>query len=148
MGGTYQANPHTNIRTLDQTSTIPYRHPYDIHFQPCHGWTRAITLLDDHRLFRRFPQFASWTKADHVREALYAKATARALDVARIELSTRALSDYGDQGPDISGCVRDHFPTEVQDTLRTLAHKAAREIARSATHWKAAGRTMATWRRL
>jgi hypothetical protein len=32
-----------------------------------------------------------------------------------------ALETYGDHGPDISGCGREHFPHEVKAQLRNLA---------------------------
>lgn len=32
-----------------------------------------------------------------------------------------ALETYGPQGPDVSGCGRDHFPTCTKDYLRSLA---------------------------
>lgn len=33
----------------------------------------------------------------------------------------RALANYGEQGPTVSGCVRAHFPDGVKDMLRWLA---------------------------
>lgn len=32
-----------------------------------------------------------------------------------------ALAAFGDHGPNISGCGRDHFPADVKDRLRALA---------------------------
>lgn len=40
---------------------------------------------------------------------------------AHSELAQSALDTWGDHGPLISGCVRDHFPAQVKDTLRDLA---------------------------
>lgn len=37
-----------------------------------------------------------------------------------------ALSRYGDHGPQISGCVRDHFPDFVKRDLRFWAHEVSR----------------------
>lgn len=125
-----------------------YTHPYDLRFKPCRGWTRAITLLDDHRLFRSLPQFATWTKADHVREAEYAlRASVRVYEVYYATVRD-AEQTYGNHGPLISGIVRDHFPEELKDTLRELCRRGNRERNRSYTHWRAAGRTVGTWRRL
>ena len=47
-------------------------------------------------------------------------------DAARIsrEYTTaraQALADYGDHGPEISGCVREHFPECTKGYLRALA---------------------------
>ena len=39
----------------------------------------------------------------------------------------RALANYGDHGPDVSGCVRDHFPERVKSELRELAKLVTRE---------------------
>jgi len=36
---------------------------------------------------------------------------------AHSDLSLHALERYGDHGPLISGCVRDHFPDEIKDKL-------------------------------
>ena len=36
-----------------------------------------------------------------------------------------ALATYGAHGPDISGCVRDHFPQSTKDYLRSLARNTA-----------------------
>lgn len=44
------------------------------------------------------------------------------------------LKVFGDQGPAISGCVRDHFPTDRKDTLRHLARLVAQSSDRA---WKA-----------
>ncbi len=33
-----------------------------------------------------------------------------------------AMAKYGDHGPDISGCVRNHFPENIKNQLRGLAH--------------------------
>lgn len=41
-------------------------------------------------------------------------------------LARRALTEYGDHGPLISGCVRDHFPEWVKDGLRALARDVTR----------------------
>lgn len=41
------------------------------------------------------------------------------------EESAKALEKYGDHGPGISGCVRDHFPDEVKEDLRRLAMAVA-----------------------
>ena len=58
-------------------------------------------------------------------------------------LAKEALTLYGDHGPAISGCVRDHFPDDVKNHLRELAracssasengHKARPRYARKAS---------------
>jgi hypothetical protein len=37
--------------------------------------------------------------------------------------AARAFKQYGDHGPAISGCVRDHFPARVREQLRELARR-------------------------
>jgi hypothetical protein len=44
---------------------------------------------------------------------------------AHSALAQQALRDYGSHGPDISGCVREHFPEQVKETLRRLAREAS-----------------------
>jgi len=45
------------------------------------------------------------------------------------EEAAEALRTYGAHGPDIAGCVRDHFPQSTRDHLRSLARDAARMAA-------------------
>lgn len=45
---------------------------------------------------------------------------------AHSKLAEWALKRFGDHGPGISGCVRDHFPGPLKDHLRHLAKEAAR----------------------
>lgn len=62
-------------------------------------------------------------------------------------LARDALLVYGNHGPDISGCVRDHFPDNVKDLLR----ESAREVSRACDAAYAARPSrvhMATMRRL
>lgn len=144
-----RANPETAVRRLpDDSGIVPYLDPYAVRFKPCYGWTRAITLLDDPRLFSRFPQFRAWSKVDHLRESAYARTVASELESTYGRLVSAALDTYGDHGTLISGCVQDHFPEVVKDTLRTLAYRASKEFSRSLTHWYAAGRRSSTWRKV
>ena len=39
------------------------------------------------------------------------------------EFAASQLRVFGDHGAPISGCVRDHFPEDRKDTLRTLARQ-------------------------
>lgn len=54
---------------------------------------------------------------------LSARCFADACRVSRehTELARAAMLKYGDHGPDISGCVREHFPENVKNELRLLA---------------------------
>lgn len=51
--------------------------------------------------------------------ALFAMACAASREHDR--LTRHAMTTYGDYGPLISGCVREHFPDPVREALRTLA---------------------------
>lgn len=57
-------------------------------------------------------------------------------------LTRHALHAFGDHGPVVSGCVRDHFPDAVKNELRALAKHVgecstrARVVAPSRTHEK------------
>jgi hypothetical protein len=44
-----------------------------------------------------------------------------ACSIAHDKAAALALTQYGDHGPNIAGCVRDHFPADVKDHLRGLA---------------------------
>lgn len=69
------------------------------------------------------------------------------------ELAAKALAIYGDHGPLISGCIRDHFPEDTKANLRfwarsvskhsDLAHAAKPKRIRRATII-ALGRAVAT----
>ena len=38
-------------------------------------------------------------------------------------IAAEALAEHGDHGPQISGCVRDHFPEATKDELRGWARR-------------------------
>lgn len=46
------------------------------------------------------------------------------------KMAKDALKEFGSHGPDISGCVRDHFPEHVKNQLRDLARKASASVNR------------------
>ena len=58
-----------------------------------------------------------------------------------------ALRDYGDHGPQISACVRDHFPEGVKDELRRLAY-AVRDFSDKAWQLRPRGVRASTMRAL
>lgn len=51
---------------------------------------------------------------------------AHACDISRyyVRAAAYALKTYGAHGPDVSGCVRDHFPEGAKNHLRALAGSA------------------------
>ena len=57
---------------------------------------------------------------EHFRRACFASKL-------HITSAEQALALYGDHGPQISGCVRDHFPEDVKDHLRALAREVTAE---------------------
>lgn len=44
---------------------------------------------------------------------------------AHDNLASIALRQYGNHGPQISGCVRSHFPKPIKDELRALAQRVS-----------------------
>lgn len=63
------------------------------------------------------------------------------------ELARKALQRYGNHGPDISGCVRDHFPEAVKAELRLVAHNVS-AFSDAAWHHKPRGVRLTTMRAL
>ena len=64
------------------------------------------------------------TRPDLQRAAeLFADACRMSMDHTRA--ASDALAIYGAHGPDISGCVRDHFPDGTKDHLRALARNVS-----------------------
>src|SRR5690606_37887094 len=65
-----------------------------------------------------------------------ATSLARVLEASRIhsELAALALARHGDHGPQISGCVRDHFPEDTKAVLRIHARQVTElcELAHAA----------------
>lgn len=45
---------------------------------------------------------------------------------AHTALTEKACREYGDYGPQISGCMRDHFPQELKKRLVRLARAVTR----------------------
>lgn len=143
--------PSTNAQT-QHAPAVPHAHggytdPYSVKFKgDALGWNRLITLQDDHRLFKRLPQFAHWTKADHIRASETARAMANVLRAAHLQLVQFGCREYGMNGPIISAGFHDDWPGELKTTVRSLAHKYDRQMAISLTHWRAAGKTHKTWK--
>ena len=63
------------------------------------------------------------------------------------EEAAKALQKYGDHGPLVSGCVRDHFPADVKAALRRFAAQVTfnSDLAYSA---RPKGSRLATMRQL
>jgi len=67
---------------------------------------------------------------------------------AHSALASLALDQYGDQGSPIAGVVRDHFPVDVKDRLRSLALEVGQLLDDSKDSWKKARKHLRTWIRL
>lgn len=112
-------------------------------------WNGPISVRQDHRVFTRLPEFASWSRSQHAKAALAAAYASQHTTQQYLAAVKDTLAIYGDgSGVLISGIVRDHFPKPVKDRLRLLAHYATEQSDLSASHWQAAGRRLATWRRM
>jgi hypothetical protein len=130
------------LRQARENEPDPYRRRFAVR-----GWNVAVTVCEEHRLFRALPEFRGWTKDRHQRMADEYATLSRVTDQMYGALTTMMVCTYGDgNGNLISGCYRDHFPHAVKDDLRHLAHTATDYRSRSSAHWRAAGRTMQTWR--
>lgn len=113
------------------------------------GWTGPVSVLQDHRLFKRLPEFAHWTKGDHHGAAIASLHAAERMQEEYARAIDRALAVYGDgSGVLVSGVYRGHFPEVEKDRLRMLAREVTELRDRSLAHWRAAGRRVETWRGL
>lgn len=145
--------PSTNANTIvfpavpPPTSFGGYSNPYDVKFKGRWGWTRSITLRDEYRLFKLIPQFAHWTKQDHIRASELSRTIAEMHLATRNALSAFGSQIYGMNGPLISGGFHDDWPNELKDRLRSLSWQVTRQSDISLSHWRAAGRTTKTWRK-
>lgn len=57
----------------------------------------------------------------------------RACEASRLhrDMSKMAFDYYGNHGPQISGCVRDHFPEQIKNDLRNLARRVSDEMVKA-----------------
>ena len=129
------------IRGARATERDPYRRKFT---SP--RWTRLVTVLDEPRLMNRLPEFAEFDKARHMEVSREYLELAHAYQDIVAILTDRAFQLYGDHGPLISGCVREHFPDATKDVLRVHNHGASDFASKSLTHWLAAGKHLAMWR--
>lgn len=76
--------------------------------------------------------------------AAYMFSAACAASRAHSALAGYALKAYGSTGPQISGCVRDHFPEQIKNALRLLAAEvtARSDAAYNARPWGVRSTTM------
>lgn len=130
---------HTHTDTLNRD---PYRRSFSVP-----KWSRAVRVTDEPRLFRRLPEFATWTKDRHYQMALEYLAIAGATRRMYQDAIDLACELYGNgTGILISGIYRDHFPEPMKVSLRVLARELSESHDRSLAHWLASGRRVHTWR--
>lgn len=110
-------------------------------------WSRVVTMAQVPEIMRAETR-GQFMKAEHARAAIAWLDVARDARIGWQDAVYRALQQYGDHGPLISGIYRDHFPAEVKDELRTLARLQTFAEDASVAHWiGGAGRRIETWRR-
>lgn len=100
----------------------------------------AVNATDARKWFNRNPAFASWSKEQHLAEAFRLHALAEQAQRAFAAAADSALATYGSHGALISGAVREHFPTDVKDQLRFLAHARSELDSAAFAHWYASGK--------
>lgn len=109
-------------------------------------WNVPVNALHEPRILRHLPEFATWTRADHTRRARQLSTLLDTLEEEFDRATTCALRDYGDDGPLIAGCVREHFPEHIKSTLRDLASAKGDVRDAAYAHWRVAGRARHTFR--
>lgn len=123
------------------TSLPAYHRPV-----PMPKWNGLVTVTQEPRAFKRLPEFAGWTKAEHLYASETARAAGEAMQDSWHEAVNLATARFGSHGSLISGVYRDHFPESVKAQLRTLAQEAGFWAGVSLAHWIAGGRRVGTWR--
>src|SRR5687767_14966046 len=94
----------TVIRSARDQEQNPYRRLFTYP-----KWNRLVRVTDQHQLFGRLPEFATWSKTDHERAACAYLLTAKALDSAWGNALPIFAQLYGEgNGVLISGVYRDH----------------------------------------
>lgn len=87
-------------------------------------WNVEVDMLREPKVAVRYN--TSWgiptSKSAHRQRAEYFDNIAFTLSQAWHDLVRRASNTYGEHGSLVSGVYRDHFPGEVKDRLRFLAH--------------------------
>lgn len=131
------------LRAAREAEIDPYRRRFT-----WPKWNRTVTAIDVPQLFRRLPEFASWTRARH--EALSRAYLDQYLADCAVyaDLLTRYERIHGTAGSLISGGFYSSWPEYARDSCRYMARRTSDFADRSFAHWQAAGRQDFTWRRL
>lgn len=97
---------------------------YSIRFK-MPGWNIKVFMLMDPKVAIRYSGSlgVSTSKAAHSQRADHFNTLKNHFEIAYHDLVKKALATYGNgDGHDISGIIRSHFPDDVKDRLRFLAH--------------------------
>ena len=99
-------------------------------------WNLPVTMLMEPKVAIRYN--TSWgiptSKSAHAQRVDYFSDLAQKLDHEWNATVDLAVEAYGDQGSLISGVYRDHFPNDVKDRLRFLAHGKTMAIDAARLH--------------
>ena len=87
-------------------------------------WSSLVTMLREPKVAVRYAHQIgiSPSRADHTEQADLLWRSAELFEAAWSNLYDAAVREYGDSGPLISGVGRSHFPKELAERLRFLAH--------------------------
>jgi hypothetical protein len=133
-------NAQPTVNTSNTPAVLPARYFERVRAR---GWMRPVSPLMEYRLLRPW-----YNKPAHVALSLRYMMAAMQADAAHSRAVDAAEGEYGANGPLIAGGLRDHWPQNVKEKIRTLASDASTLWSASVAHWQAAGRKPYTWRRL
>jgi hypothetical protein len=87
-------------------------------------WNVPVSMLRDHKVAIRHAEELGipFSKHAHVLRADFFRTRAAKFSREWNEVIELAVKLFGDQGSYVSGVYREHFPDEVKDRLRFLAH--------------------------
>jgi hypothetical protein len=84
------------------------------------GWNIQPTVLQEPRLYPKI--FPELTRSNHASLSHKFDSKAKKFEVDWHKAVENAEQEYGSDGPLISGGLRDHWPEDVKDSVRYLAH--------------------------
>lgn len=96
-------------------------------------WNVPVSMLQEPKVAIRHTSWGiSTSKSANAQRAEYFSSLAQRLQREWDAVVELAIQTYGNQGSLVSGVYRDHFPNNVKDRLRFLAHGStmARDAAR------------------
>jgi hypothetical protein len=113
--------------------------PLKFYNRPCprrvRGWNVVPRVSEGACTRAAFP---GWTKDDHRAAAVYHELRNKTQTKWHRAVA-RAARQYGNQGPLISGGLRDHWPDAAKNEVRRLARATSGHTDAAALHWQATG---------